>query len=359
MKVDPGNYNKLGIKWNNATWIDTSIPFGYRHGSLCCQRVTDAIRYIMAKQGFFLSNYIDDLISVEYPDKAFKSFFYAIGLLNALGLPISYDKLEAPAPAMVCLGLNIDAHKGILSIAHSKIEDIYKECQAWMVKTHATKRQLQSLVGKLLYIYRLFVTRILNVLKHLPDKGYGKLPPGFYLDINWFIKFMLYYNGKTSIYHKPVSAMQSIQLDASLTGIGDVWAGLVYAHKLPPEILAIANITHLEMLNVLVALRVWGQHWSGSRVVIQCDNQAVVSVLNSGRTSDPLLAAYARSIWLICACLDIDLILIHIMGKNNIWADALSRWFVSSNNNDIARILKTRFIWSDINTDWLYPDFSI
>ena len=44
------------------------------------------------------------------------------------------------------------------------------------------------------------------------------------------------------------------------------------------------NIVHLEMLNILVALRVWNQCWAKSRVRIACDNEAVVHVLNSGRT---------------------------------------------------------------------------
>ena len=43
------------------------------------------------------------------------------------------------------------------------------------------------------------------------------------------------------------------------------------------------SIEHLEMLNILVAIRTCGQQWAGKAVKIACDNQAVVSVLNAGK----------------------------------------------------------------------------
>ena len=47
------------------------------------------------------------------------------------------------------------------------------------------------------------------------------------------------------------------------------------------------TIVHLEMLNIMVALKVWGQHWSNKCVEIKCDNLAVVSVLQEGKARDP------------------------------------------------------------------------
>ena len=47
LKLDPKDIRHTGLAWNGKFYIDTSIPFGYRHGSLACQRVTDAIRYIV------------------------------------------------------------------------------------------------------------------------------------------------------------------------------------------------------------------------------------------------------------------------------------------------------------------------
>ena len=83
------------------------------------------------------------------------------------------------------------------------------------------------------------------------------------------------------------------------------------------------NIVHLEMLNILVALRVCNQCWAKSRVRIACDNEAVVHVLNSGRTRDLTLAAIARNIQLQVATWDLNLQVIHIAGNENHVADLL------------------------------------
>ena len=57
-------------------------------------------------------------------------------------------------------------------------------------------------------------------------------------------------------------------------------------------------IVRYEMLNIMVAIRTWGMGWSGKTVLIHCDNEAVVTVLTSGRTKDLTLADIARNIWL-------------------------------------------------------------
>ena len=74
----------------------------------------------------------------------------------------------------------------------------------------------------------------------------------------------------------------------------------------------------------------WGQQWCGKAVRIACDNQAVVSVLNSGKTRDLTLAAIARNIFMKTAQADIMLKTVHIMGKVNEIADSLSRWTIGA-----------------------------
>ena len=85
------------------------------------------------------------------------------------------------------------------------------------------------------------------------------------------------------------------------------------------------------MCNILVAIRVWGNVWKHQRILIKCDNQAVVSVLNSGKTQDLTLAGIARNIMMEISEQDIDLQVIHILGVENKVADLLSRWFITKN----------------------------
>ena len=48
----------------------------------------------------------------------------------------------------------------------------------------------------------------------------------------------------------------------------------------------------------MVAVLLWGQFWRGRRIQLFCDNEAVVSVINTGRTKDAVLATCLREIWL-------------------------------------------------------------
>ena len=56
------------------------------------------------------------------------------------------------------------------------------------------------------------------------------------------------------------------------------------------------QIVHLEMLNILAALKIWHHYWANKKVAIACDKLAVVQVLSSCRTRDLTLAAIARNI---------------------------------------------------------------
>ena len=52
-------------------------------------------------------------------------------------------------------------------------------------------------------------------------------------------------------------------------------------------------VAHLEILNIVVALKVWTEHWANKRIKIHFDNVAVVEVLRNGRARDNILALLA------------------------------------------------------------------
>ena len=104
VKIDPASYFLLGLKLDKH-YLDTCLPFGYRHGSAIFQRITDSIRYIMAKAGYCLTNYIDDLVGNATVSQAEPAFQKLQNLLQELGLAISHQKLVAPTTKCVCLGI--------------------------------------------------------------------------------------------------------------------------------------------------------------------------------------------------------------------------------------------------------------
>ena len=111
------------------------------------------------------------------------------------------------------------------------------------------------------------------------------------------------------------------------------------------------NIAHLEMVNILVALKVFHCQWARKQVLIHCDNQAVLCVLQLGRAKDPFWGACARNIWLWAATHDIDLMYVHVMDKHNRTADLLSRWSNCVNDKNELQMLLPGACWVPVTLE--------
>ena len=132
-----------------------------------------------------------------------------------------------------------------------------------------------------------------------------------------------------------------MHLDASLTGLGAVFHNMVYNLPLPKGYMG-DNIVQLEILNIVVACKVWANHWSNKRIKIWCDNQAVVKVLTTGRCKDKTLAVCARNI-----------------GQRNVMADLLSRWTNSTSDNGRLQALVPNFLWIPTYIDLIILNYRI
>ena len=97
--------------------------------------------------------------------------------------------------------MNLD--ENTLSIDESKLQAILSECQKFANKKHTTKKGLQSLLGKLIYVHKcvkptkVFINRMLNLLRTNPHKKRIHLDQEFFHDLNWFLKFLPGFNETT------------------------------------------------------------------------------------------------------------------------------------------------------------------
>ena len=99
------------------------------------------------------------------------------------------------------------------------------------------------------------------------------------------------------------------------------------------------------MINIVVALKLFCNHWTKQGVRVYCDNSAVVQVLQSGCTQDPYLAICARNVWFLAAKYDIEITHVHISGKKNRTANLLSRWTDNVKNIQELKSLAPIFLW--------------
>ena len=242
-----------------------------------------------------------------------------------------------------------------MSISKDKLEAIYTECVEVSTKTSLSKHKYQSLLGKLLYIQkcvkpaRVFINRLLAVFQSNSHLKTIHLSDEFHKDILWFLTFLPSYNGISYICKHRLDQGQSLYLDASLTGMGAVWRNRVYATTIHNCGDLNLKIVHLEMLNIIIALKTWGVKWRHSAIDIFCDNLGVVQVVETGKTKDSFLALCVRNIWLLTASLDIQLNISHVPGIHNVIADTLSRIYSDRPVNlDLLSILQDNYIWEHI-----------
>ena len=111
------------------------------------------------------------------------------------------------------------------------------------------------------------------------------------------------------------------------------------------------NIVHLEILNLVVALKLWGSHWKDKTVEIKCDSMVVVEVLGSGKARDSTLAMCARNTWLLSGMFNVELLVNHIPGSHNTVADLLSRWQGTTTNYQKLQTITPEHIWIPTHID--------
>jgi hypothetical protein len=47
LNLDPFDVKYMGLYWRGQFYVDTAVPFGYGHGTLCMQRVPNLISHIL------------------------------------------------------------------------------------------------------------------------------------------------------------------------------------------------------------------------------------------------------------------------------------------------------------------------
>ena len=106
------------------------------------------------------------------------------------------------------------------------------------------------------------------------------------------------------------------------------WGGRAYClaawfqYQWPPG-LKDQHITVKELLPIVFATAVWGAEWANKSILCRCDNEAVVHIINSGTSKDPLVMGLMRCLHFITAKLNSLLSTNHIAGIENSLADAL------------------------------------
>ena len=352
--LDPTEYHRVCLVWRGLFFFFLGLAFGLRHSGLQGQRLTDAVSWIHRRQGlesseermFNVVNYSDDLGGVESTMSRATESFNLLGILfKDLGLAESLKKAETPRKQMVYLGVMFDTVSMEMRVPPDKLEEIKSEIKVWARKTMITKKNLQSLLGKLFWVSkvvkyaRAFMGRLLQQLRMMAnskDHFKVKLSDESRKDLKWWSRYLDHFNGIQLIINEDPFILTLEQMmdrtyelcagDATPTG-GGAWFGRYYWSRPLPAQLQDPNIPiHLkEFWVIIVSARHWGDMWAGRSIVIWCDNDSVVDTIVNRRPRDPSLLSLLREFLYIVVTKKFFPVVRKISTKDNYLADFISR----------------------------------
>ena len=332
LRVCPADWPLLGISWRGAYYFDMAVPFGIRWGAMYMQRVTEAATNIASHEGIPCIAYIDDVASAQPPVEALSGKRRFQALLRELGLEENIPKGADPGTHITWLGVDFDTVAMTMSVPSEKIKDCLILSRKWATRFRCTKSQLRQYLGKLFHIcqccptLRLFVNRMLETLRAAPDHGYQRLSPAFKADVHWILQYLPLYNGVQMIPYNP-TLPTPIVVDSCLTGGGGHFGDHIYHVAYPDFVLSQGlNISELEILNALIAIKLWSPLLRNHVVRLLCDNSAAVSILQTGRGRASFMLSCARELWSYTAAYNFEIRVEHIAGAHNTLADQLSRY---------------------------------
>ena len=351
LPVDPGDIHLLGVWFEGQFYFDLMVPMGLVSSARIAQMVSDVITYVFSLKGFDAVNYIDDLGGAEVKHKAWEAFFTLGQILNDMGLKEAAEKATPPSTCMTFLGLEVNTISMTITIPSNKMIEINIELDKWLEARKMTKRKVQRLAGLLNFASacirpgRIYLARILNFLRSFPVRSEGEhvmdVDPEVLEDVKWWKGTAQFFNGISLIlepnWSKPDACFSS---DACLTGCGALTDGRYFHAEFPERVKnTYTDINQLEFLTIIVVLKVWGELFHRSKILIYCDNLNTVRAINSGSSRDRIMQQLLRNMHALITWYSIDIWCIHLNSTDNRKADLLSRWHLNPSNERMFKNL--------------------
>ena len=327
-----------GLSWNigGATVYlrDTRLPFGARRSVGIFHRLTQAVRRMMARKGYDLTIvYLDDFLIVSKSKKVCaEALNVLIQLLRKLGFMIHWGKVVDPTTRITFLGIELNSISMTLSLPEEKLLLLKQELQSSLSKNRFTKRQLQSLAGRLSWAAsvvkggRVFLRRIFNTIRMLRHNAHRvRISSDVRKDLLWWSSFISTFNGRSTLIDQ--CPIECVFTDACNEGAGGSfgrdWFYFNWSQDWPKA--ASFHINEKEVIAVALAAHRWAPFWQNKRIIIYSDNSVTVSALNKGTCRNDEIMRCIRSLFWLSARYNFHLTARHLPGVLNVAADCASR----------------------------------
>ena len=287
-------------------FVDKCLPFG---ASISCshfQAVSVAIAHLVVwRTQKDLVNYLDDYLFVAllriWCDNQIRVFMQVCAEIR---FPVSLEKTCWSGQVMIFLGMLIDTVQQIVAVPVDKVERALQLIQNVLNKPSRkiTLNQLQKICGFLNFLCRsVFPGRAFTRRLYSHTKGCNKLKPHHHLrvtsdmreDLTMWSRFLndpsVYCRGFMDFdntWNADQIAMYSDTSKNPDLGYGavcqDSWT---YGQWDSDFMVLDPSIEYLELYALVVGVVNWIHRFSNRRIILFCDNQSVVSMVNKTTSS--------------------------------------------------------------------------
>ena len=352
-------YKHMAFKWCNRFYVFTCLSFGLASACQIYTVFADWLMWIIIynteKSWWFIDgepvmyHYIDDFFGGQPADRehiAIKQFNAVFFWFAKLGLPTQASKCKGPRRRLRILGFLYDTLLQMVFIPEEKLIQILGELNRISCLRRVTQLQLLQLIGKLrwasvcIYAGPAFVRRLEKAAYSVRHLHHFVEVKTLRADLRWWTE-MIKRGGEgikfEDILRDPMKGDIQVLTDASTgDGMGG-WnkQGQWFRYKwtdhpnkglfMRPEY---PDIYWKEMCAIATACLIWGRQWKGKSVTFWCDNEACVWSMAKGKCSFER-EDVMNLIRIICDVANkcgFRPYFIHIKGKENLTADALSRF---------------------------------
>ena len=346
--VHPEDYELLGMCWQGKYYYDKVLPFGLRSAPAIFNQLSDALEWILLNKCniSFVCHILDDFLLIEPPavlpphnSLCQQSLTNMLSLFQTLSIPIAQGKTQGPAQVIEFMGIVLDTIKMQARLPPDKIARLHDIIEQFHGRRSCTLKELQSLIGTLNFACRVvppgrpFLQRMIDLTRNVQKPHHHiKLNSGFFHDLVMWKEFVSNWNGAHFFLSSEWYTSDTLNLHTDASGslgfggiFGTKWfQGKWCLHQQlgQPGI----SIAWQELFAIVVACQIWGPSLSDHCVKFHCDNEAVVEIINTKRSKVPRVMDLMRHLTLLTLQHNLYIRAVHIPGKHNDIADAISRY---------------------------------
>ncbi|XP_029937157.1 uncharacterized protein LOC115380206 [Myripristis murdjan] len=338
--IHPSQWHLFGLKWESKLYFAVRLTFGCRSSPSIFNQVSEALCWIFLNRVRVpsLLHFLDDFLLLDPPhDNSGSSLSKLKLLFQYLGVPLSDEKTSGPATRLEFLGITLDTVEMKASLPAEKLERIREITHSVTAYQEITKQQMLSLLGHLNFAMRVvpqgrsFISRLLDMAASVPNlRDKILLDDGCRSDLKFWSHLLNHWNGVSFFYDDLVYSSDSLKFftdAAPSVGFGGYFQGQWFASRWPKSFPKVDSSSALyEIYPIAVACHVWGKSWKRKRIAVQCDNEAVVGIINKGRSASREIMPFMRSITWLSVTHNFIITARHVPGRANVIADSLSRF---------------------------------